>query len=85
LRCLALSSCAVRVEASEEPIRNWDNLAEDDLLDEMVRIHASHAQIDRTVAAVVQKLRLRDVSWARIGEALGMTRQSAWERFSGEE
>ena len=23
--------------------------------------------------------------WARIGEALGMTRQSAWERFSGEE
>ena len=24
-------------------------------------------------------------TWARIGEALGMTRQSAWERFSGED
>jgi len=25
------------------------------------------------------------VTWARIGAALQVTRQSAWERFSGEE
>jgi hypothetical protein len=31
---------------------------------------------------VVEELRGRDVSWARIGEALGVSRQSAWERFS---
>ena len=24
-------------------------------------------------------------TWARIGETLGMSRQSAWERFAGEE
>ena len=30
----------------------------------------------------VQRLRGRGVTWARIGESLGMTRQSAWERFS---
>ena len=29
--------------------------------------------------------RVRGVSWARIGGALGMTRQSAWERFSAEQ
>ena len=31
---------------------------------------------------VVDLLRSREVSWADIGGALGMTRQSAWERFS---
>ena len=31
---------------------------------------------------VVNLLRKRKVSWARIGEALGVSRQAAWERFS---
>jgi hypothetical protein len=31
---------------------------------------------------VVEILRSREVSWARIGAALGISRQSAWERFS---
>jgi ATP-dependent Clp protease ATP-binding subunit ClpX len=29
--------------------------------------------------------RSRGITWTRIGAALGMTRQSAWERFSGED
>ncbi len=32
--------------------------------------------------SVVDLLRAREVSWAEIGAALGMSRQSAWERFS---
>jgi ClpX C4-type zinc finger len=32
--------------------------------------------------SVVEALRSRRVSWANIGEALGISRQSAWERFS---
>lgn len=32
--------------------------------------------------SVVEALRSREVSWAGIGEALGISRQSAWERFS---
>jgi len=32
--------------------------------------------------AVVDMLRSREVSWAQIGAALGVSRQSAWERFS---
>jgi len=31
---------------------------------------------------VVDELRRREVSWADIGQALGISRQSAWERFS---
>ena len=31
---------------------------------------------------VVELLRSREVSWAVIGAALGMSRQSAWERFT---
>jgi hypothetical protein len=31
---------------------------------------------------VVDILRSREVSWARIGAALGISRQSAWERFT---
>ena len=31
---------------------------------------------------VVEILRSREVSWAQIGAALGIARQSAWERFS---
>ena len=31
---------------------------------------------------VVDILRAREVSWAQIGAALNMSRQSAWERFS---
>jgi len=31
---------------------------------------------------VVDVLRAREVSWAQIGEALGISRQSAWERFT---
>jgi biotin operon repressor len=31
---------------------------------------------------VVELLRAREVSWAQIGAALGISRQSAWERLS---
>lgn len=67
------------------PIKAWEGLSDEDLLAEMVRAHAAHQNVDRAVAHHVAALRERGVSWARIGEALGMARQSAWERFSGEE
>ncbi len=66
-------------------LKAWDGLSDDQLLAHMVRANAAHDNVDRAVAHHVAALRARGVSWARIGEALGMTRQSAWERFSGEE
>lgn len=66
-------------------LRAWNGLSDEELLAEMVRAHAAHENVDRAVARHVAALRARGISWARIGEALGMTRQSAWERFSGED
>lgn len=66
-------------------IKAWEGLSDEALLTEMVRAHAAHQNVDRAVAHHVAELRARGVSWARIGESLGVARQSAWERFSGEE
>jgi ATP-dependent protease Clp ATPase subunit len=76
-----------RSTKSQDPttIKAWEGLSDEDLLGEMVRAHAAHQNVDRAVAHHIAALRARGVSWARIGEALGMTRQSAWERFSVEE
>ena len=82
--CVSLCQRAID-ENPPPPVRTWDELPDDALLAEMVRIHASRRQVDDAVTQVVGRLRARRVTWARIGEALGMTRQSAWERFSGED
>jgi ATP-dependent Clp protease ATP-binding subunit ClpX len=39
-------------------------------------LHRAHLQI------VVEQLRAQDVSWAVIADQLGVSRQTAWERFS---
>jgi hypothetical protein len=35
----------------------------------------------RCLGEVVDALRQREVSWAKIAEPLGVSRQTAWERF----
>lgn len=62
-----------------------DGLTDDDMLRQLGRVAASSAQVDDSLQAWVSTLRGRGVTWARIGTALGMTRQSAWERFAGED
>lgn len=80
----ASEGAEARYAAPPPSIKEWDELSDDELLGEMVRVHGSHEQVDRAVSSVVHRLRARNVTWMRIGEALGTTRQSAWERFSGE-
>lgn len=41
--------------------------------------------LEAQLREVVPVLRERGNSWTQIGGALGITKQSAWERFSGEE
>ena len=54
-------------------------------LERMLALHNSRQQVDRQVSVIVRRLRARGVTWTRIGAALGISRQSAWERYSGEE
>jgi hypothetical protein len=64
----------------------WDRqLADEDLLAHLPKVAVTAAQVDQQLKSWVGKARARGITWTRIGAALGMTRQSAWERFSGEE
>ena len=61
------------------------SFSDDELLALLPKIAAAGAQPERQLALLVGKARARRITWARIGAAMGMTRQAAWERFSGEE
>ena len=70
----------------EEQVASWDrNLSDDELLQHLPRVSAAAAQVEQQLTEWVRKARGRGITWTRIGESLGMTRQSAWERFSGED
>ncbi|WP_042364051.1 ClpX C4-type zinc finger protein [Streptacidiphilus neutrinimicus] len=63
----------------------WASLSDEEMLGHIPRVASHIDQAEADLRAWVQELRRRGVTWARIGESLGVTRQSAWERFSGEE
>jgi hypothetical protein len=60
-------------------------MTDEEILALLPRIASVSAQTDASLQRLVTVLRGRGVTWARIGAALQVTRQSAWERFSGEE
>ncbi|MBO0868698.1 MAG: hypothetical protein J2P15_09055 [Micromonosporaceae bacterium] len=60
-------------------------MSDDELLERLPRCARTGAEAEASLRRLVLQARGRGITWARIGSALGMTRQSAWERFSGEE
>lgn len=63
----------------------WSAMTDQELLAQLPRIASVATQVEDNLRVWVARVRERGVSWARIGASLGMARQSAWERFSGEE
>lgn len=45
----------------------------------------AQAQVEASLLGWVRRARTLGATWAQVGEALGITRQSAWERFAAEE
>lgn len=86
--CIAAAEAIVK-EYIDNPIELrlplWDSMTDEQMLDHIPRVSAVADQVEANLRAWVQELRRRGVTWARIGTALGITRQSAWERFSGEQ
>ena len=73
---------------AEEQVRDfgsWSERPDDELLAGLARVQAVVAQVDAAVHDHVAILRERGISWTRIGQALGVSKQAAWERFSGED
>ena len=58
---------------------------DDELLASLARIQALVSHVDAALHDHVDILRARGISWTRIGAALGVSKQAAWERFSGED
>lgn len=54
----------------------------EELLDLMPSVDFAAEAHRNFLQSIVDTLRGREVSWAAIGEKLGVSRQSAWERFS---
>jgi hypothetical protein len=72
---------------SPDPPRlpEWRDLSDDEMLAHTAGIAATAGRVDSTLRAWVSELRTRGVTWTRIGDTLGVSRQSAWERFSGDD
>jgi hypothetical protein len=82
--CVALCDAIVAErppETNAEPFK-IENIATGTLLARLKPIEVTRQGKGSQLEAMVEELRGREVSWARIGEALGVSRQSAWERFS---
>jgi hypothetical protein len=45
----------------------------------------AQAQVEEALLGWVLHARHLGATWAQVGDALGITRQSAWERFAAEE
>ncbi|GAB3668652.1 ClpX C4-type zinc finger protein [Actinocorallia lasiicapitis] len=63
----------------------WETMTDEQMLAQLPRAADVSAQVEADLRGWVRELRRRGVTWTRIGQALGITRQSAWERFSEEE
>jgi hypothetical protein len=86
--CVALADAIIdeyRDKPTEVRLPMWESLSDKQMLDHIPRMAVVARQVETDLRAWVQELRRRGVTWSKIGETLGITRQSAWERFSGEQ
>jgi hypothetical protein len=86
-QCVQLCSQIIGSPPSLPPrLTSWEeDLDLDGVLASLPRMAAAGAQVERNLSRFVRRARELGATWAVIGASLGMTRQSAWERFSGEE
>jgi ATP-dependent protease Clp ATPase subunit len=79
---------ALESEPTGDAAGSWQKrlgLSDEELLIHLPKVVAAAEQVEKHLTAWVREARERGITWTRIGEALSMTRQSAWERFSGED
>lgn len=88
-QCVGLCAQIIAGKPETEPgprLALWESISSlDEVLPLLPKVAAAGNQVEQNLTQLVRKARTLGATWARIGETLGMTRQSAWERFSGEE
>ncbi len=86
-QCVDLCNQIIDTNPTRRPPRlaPWEqDVTLDDALASLPRMAAAGAQVESNLAQWVHRARELRATWAVIGESLGMTRQSAWERFSND-
>ena len=88
--CVTLSAQiidgSITMDIPSPAVAPWEmEMPLDAVLTSLRAIGAAGAQTDRNLHLWVAKARGLGGTWTQIGQSLGMARQSAWERFSGEE
>lgn len=85
--CVALCQQVIADRPARVPqLAPWQAVTDlEAVLENLPRIAKAAGLVEETLTGWVRRARELGATWARIGEALGMTRQSAWARFSGEE
>ena len=60
----------------------WDSCTDSQLLQSLSPTEKTLEAVRRDLQTKIDILRKRGVSWETVGNALGISRQAAWERFS---
>ena len=85
-QCVRLCNEVLRSEGQRGELSiGPDSEVAEVLLDELRINAAGLKQSEDQLQRAVDLLRKNQVAWSRIGEAIGTSRQAAWERFSGED
>lgn len=86
--CVALAASLIEgspKSPAKPRVPIWESMTDEEMLNHIPRVAKHIDQAEADLRSWVRELRRRGVAWSKIGEALGVTRQAAWERFSGEE
>jgi hypothetical protein len=85
--CVSLCRTVIEGKPASVPqLEPWELVdTVDEALATLPRVAAASALVELSLTGWVRRTRTLGATWALIGASMGMTRQSAWERFSGEE
>jgi hypothetical protein len=74
--------CNKVLDATPVAFAGWQAMTDDQLLGALKVAEATVEATRAVLQAQIEELRRREISWDTIGQALGISRQAAWERFS---
>ena len=79
---LCVGACNKILEATPAGFTGWESLTDQQLLDSLLPAEKTVEAVRAVLQTQIDVLRKRGISWAAIGEAMKISRQAAWERFS---
>src|SRR5690349_16147995 len=75
--CVDILDASPPADREQSRLPRWRSMPDEELLRLLPRIASVAAQVEGNLLRWVAEARRRGASWARIGEAMGMSRQAA--------